>query len=475
MGLGKVGFVLLLGVLCVKCLSDKEILNWRSLADKIQHLPELDEMPEFSMFSGYLEVTQGKSLHYWLNECTDPSSNKLIIWYNGGPGCSSMDGLFAEHGPYKFGSDGRLQKNPYTWNRLAHTLYIESPVGVGFSYSENPKETLDDDKVAHDNRLALENFFLKFPSYRGYEIYISGESYGGVYAPTLVNEIIQDGSWMMDNIRGVIIGNGLLDRRLNSDSSVYFAYYHGLFGESMWSELHRYCCTEESCSFSTFFHEDCMIKVSKVNHIMNNEGLNLYNLYANCASESEDARLRHSREKRSTIEDLIYQSPLSMEKPAEHSNLKLVPVCSNASLLTSYLNKPAVQEAIHVRQKEWEVCNEAVLALYRKIYDDMTSTIKDIMDSLDDVRMLLYFGDIDMACNFMGGEQFFDRLGYEIMTPRRKWRAVAEDGSSQVAGFWKDYDRISFVTVKGAGHMVPTDKPREAYVMLERFLNEEPL
>jgi carboxypeptidase C (cathepsin A) len=107
--------------------------------DVVQGLPNVVLPLPSKWYSGYLSVTDSKALHYVLvqslnNATTDP----LLLWFNGGPGCSSMEGLFAELGPFIF-DDGEtfIKPNPYPWNMNASVLYIESPAGVGFSIANN--------------------------------------------------------------------------------------------------------------------------------------------------------------------------------------------------------------------------------------------------------------------------------------------------------------------------------------------------
>lgn len=107
-------------------------------------------------------------------------------------------------------------------------IYLEAPAGVGFSYSQDKNYTTDDDQVALDNHMALKNFFLKFPEYAKNDFYITGESYGGIYVPTLSARVVDDTAI---NFKGFVVGNGLSDDEMNSDSLVYFAYYHGLIGD----------------------------------------------------------------------------------------------------------------------------------------------------------------------------------------------------------------------------------------------------
>jgi carboxypeptidase C (cathepsin A) len=119
----------------------------------------------------------------------DPSKDPVILWFNGGPGCSSMLGFFQEHGPYVL-EDGAetFHENEYSWNKEASTFYIESPAGVGYSVCPDPKECIwTDNNTAADNLIAVVNMFKKFPELLANDFYISGESYAGIYVPYLAN------------------------------------------------------------------------------------------------------------------------------------------------------------------------------------------------------------------------------------------------------------------------------------------------
>jgi carboxypeptidase C (cathepsin A) len=147
------------------------------------------------MYSGYLPVLgTTKNLHYiYLDSQSDPINDPLVVWYNGGPGCSSMLGLVQEHGPYIMDNGGNsFHWNDYSWNREANMLYIEAPAGVGYSYCIDPRdcEQFDDNNSAEDNLNALLYFFeYKFPERKKNDLYISGESYAGIYVPYLVNQL----------------------------------------------------------------------------------------------------------------------------------------------------------------------------------------------------------------------------------------------------------------------------------------------
>ncbi|KIH52027.1 serine carboxypeptidase [Ancylostoma duodenale] len=173
-------------------------------ADKIGELPGLTFKPNFHHHAGYLSASPGNYLHYWYirdeyimmfvesqnNTQTDP----LILWLTGGPGCSSLGALLTENGPFHPNPDGStLFENVYSWNKGANVLYLESPRLVGFSYQDKSlNDTLwNDDKTASDIYLALKDFFTVYPQFSANDFIVTGESYGGVYVPTLTRLLIQ--------------------------------------------------------------------------------------------------------------------------------------------------------------------------------------------------------------------------------------------------------------------------------------------
>src|SRR5690349_3048038 len=116
--------------------------------DQITNLPGLTDPIKFNQYSGYLNASQGNYLHYWFVESqSSPSTDPVILWMNGGPGCSSITGLITELGPFKLQQDGKtLKLNQYSWNLNASILFLESPPGVGFSFSTNQDIRTNDDK-----------------------------------------------------------------------------------------------------------------------------------------------------------------------------------------------------------------------------------------------------------------------------------------------------------------------------------------
>lgn len=107
--------------------------------DKITNLPGLTYTPNFNQYSGYLNASPGNYLHYWLVESQlNATYDPLILWLNGGPGCSSIGGFLEELGPFHVNSDGQtLFENTFSWNKAGNVLFLEAPRDVGYSYRSN--------------------------------------------------------------------------------------------------------------------------------------------------------------------------------------------------------------------------------------------------------------------------------------------------------------------------------------------------
>ncbi|CAH8619879.1 unnamed protein product [Heterobilharzia americana] len=407
-----------------------------------------------------------------------------------------MEGLLSENGPYTLTEGPRLVENPYSWNKIGNVLYLESPAGVGFSYSVDGNVTTDDNQTALNNYHALLHFLEKFPEYEGRQLFVTGESYGGVYVPTLALLLLNSSKF---KLAGIAVGNGLTNYRLNDNSLLYFIKYHGLIGESSWNDLLSKCC-ENKCSTSCIFTDN---KSQECQHIISQlseeplKGLNIYNLYSECAggvNNSLKYRMPMSiGEISSTLQtsnqyvhhdfgnmfrDNIYMKYRRYVNTMLRRNLttRLAIPCVDDTMIRSYLNSPVVRRLINVKldwPREWDICSEEVNFNYVRIYDDLSEQYKKLLQSK--IFILIYNGDIDMACNYFGDEWFVDNLKLKLISSRRVWLYTEKDGTKQIGGFWKAFEghesSLMYTTVRGAGHMVPQDKPAAAFYMINRFIH----
>ncbi|CAB4316692.1 unnamed protein product [Prunus armeniaca] len=211
-------------------------------ADKITSLPGQPQV-SFQQYAGYVTVDekQQRALFYYFVEAeTDAASKPLVLWLNGGPGCSSVGaGAFIEHGPFKPSGD-ILLKNDFSWNKEANMLYLESPAGVGFSYSSNQSfyDFVNDAITANDNLMFLERWFDKFPEFKNRDFFITGESYGGHYVPELARLVVQ--SKLNSNLKGIAIGNPLLDFNTDFNTGAEYYWSHGLISDATFEKISNF-------------------------------------------------------------------------------------------------------------------------------------------------------------------------------------------------------------------------------------------
>jgi len=378
-----------------------------------------------------------------------------VLWLNGGPGCSSMDGFFYENGPFKFVSNSTtplLVDNPYSWHKVANMLFLESPAGVGFSYSNSE----DDYKGQNDNRTAIDNYtFLKlwlkaYPQYLNNDFWITGESYSGIYVPSLaklVMEGILNKSFVIP-FKGIMVGNGVANSKGDFITvDVEFLFGHGLISRKLYLALIAACNTDPRST-------QCQHYRAQAQSSMNN--IDIYDIYADCY---------HQRPP-------FYDSAnrlLSQLSP------KLDPPCTDAFYATQYLAMDSVKKAIHVKPDlTWTICSGVVNENYQRTHDSMV-LIHQFLHT-NGIRILIYSGDADFSVPYTDSEYWTSmEMGLQSTVDWRQWYFTDDEGK-QVAGFVTEYGPgFSFATIKGAGHMVPQYAPLPAFVMFSKMLSGQPL
>ncbi len=180
-------------------------------SDEILSFPGYNQPLPSKQYGGYLDAENGNAhLFYMFVESEgNPSTDPIILWLNGGPGCSSLLGYFTEHGPFDPSSGTTVSLRPYRWSRLANILYLESPAGVGFGYCDDGNYNYNDTRSMNMNYDALTSFFNSYPEYKTNPFYIMGESYAGIYVPMLANKIVENAATFNGpKLVGVGVGNG---------------------------------------------------------------------------------------------------------------------------------------------------------------------------------------------------------------------------------------------------------------------------
>lgn len=469
-----------------------------AVEDHITTLPGLHYEPSFRQFSGYLTVSEAtnRSIFYWYVESqNDPSTDPVVFWTNGGPGCSGLLAFGTEHGPFYYSANGTLSENPYSWNNVANMLYVEQPAGVGFSYSDDPDDyTTGDAQAASDNYVLIQQFLERFPERKSNDFYITSESYGGHYIPELTAEILKHNQDGAINFKGFAVGNPYVDPFTN-DNTMYDAFYsHGLLTDLLYGPW------KDRCTKKKGFHLGCAVLESAMTYEME-PGINPYALdYPVCLDKNGDLKMDPKRMQHHQLMKHTGKFDLMQEamKQVEEENMEDMTVSSTSEkrrlekyaeykpceedYFTKYLNREDVREAIGVHKDagEWEVCsskinysqddsNKSLIKFYKKV---VTAGLEM------NLHMMVYSGDDDSICSLSGTQDWIYDLGIE---PKRGkvWKHWF-DSKGQVAGYKTLFENkvtkkgdqgfFVFVTVHGAGHEVPAYKPAQSLEMFSAYL-----
>ena len=370
--------------------------------DEVKNLPGLKDKINFRHYSGYLEAEDGAFLHYWLYESQrNPKTDPIVFWFNGGPGSSSLLGALTENGPFRIDSNEMIIMNNFSWNAQANMVYIESPAGVGYSYKLDHNYTTNDDITAQNNYVALKSFFKKFPHFEENSLYISGESYAGVYVPTLSVKILEN--HYPKNFKGFLIGNGVMNYEMLENSVLHYFYHHALINDDTWQYLLDNCCPNVTnarhCNFAKNPNSECNNEIKKISDFVDNN-FDPYNIYHWMCFDPINDQGPFLDE---TIGEVGWITTIRRKN---HRNIKCNDVKFAAPTVDydafkRYLNRPATREALHISshaKSHWDIYNDEVH--YTAIYRDMTSQVKELIDA--GLKGLIYNGDFDTVCNYLG-------------------------------------------------------------------------
>mmetsp|Transcript_4889 Transcript_4889/g.5965 ORF Transcript_4889/g.5965 Transcript_4889/m.5965 type:complete len:471 (-) Transcript_4889:188-1600(-) len=441
----------------------------------------LPDAPEFASktYSGYLKATDSKSLHYTFAESLDaPETDPVIIWFNGGPGCSSMLGFMQENGPFRIESGGdKFHESEFSWNRETNLLYIEQPAGVGYSYCNNRKDcAFDDEKSGQDNLTVVLEWFSKFPEYKNNELYISGESYGGVYVPYLAYYINQhneenaaDDSVFKPNLKGFAVGNGVTNWEYDTTAGyIDMSYWHSLISEEMHEKFVKLDC-DWNMPYMLHVSDECMDLFSEFNTLT--ETVNVYDIFGTCWGsgpypQSKGPAFPHlyKSEKRHH-QPYVSQADYTpwIRQGRKGTDLNELPPCTFGSALLDYMNSDAVREAMHIPEyvQAWDLCKTGIE------YVSQPKASQWIYEALaGKTKMLHYSGDTDGAVPTVGTQNWIATLNWNKTS---EWKQYLVEG--QVAGYWEQYEGgLTFGTVHGAGHMAPQFKPPQTYHLVFNWM-----
>lgn len=408
-------------------------------------------LADLESYSGFLTVDKARdaNLFFWFFPADKGMADApLVLWLQGGPGSSSLLGVFLENGPVRIKRSRRLKRRRGSWTRAASMLYVDSPVGTGFSHA-NTTEGLaaSSEQVGRDLLAALRQFYLLFPQLRANEFFISGESYAGKYAPALAMAIHEaNGAAEQDkqgkiNLKGLAVGNPLAD-------------------------------PESMLEYGDYLYQLGLV---------------------------DDAGRRRFKEREAVIRDLLAQRRWTdawRERDAligksgggdgRGDNATLFRELTGLRYRFNYLHDsdylsrnykqfvqtPAVRRQLHVGNLTYHNRTAVAERLRPDVMQSARPWYEQLLEHYD---VLLYNGQLDVAdpyplmVNFIGRMQWSGAAQYKT-AERRLWTVDGE-----VAGYAKTAGRLTEVLVRAAGHMVPADQPKWALDLITKFVSHKPI
>jgi carboxypeptidase C (cathepsin A) len=425
-------------------------------------------------YSGYLDVTDGKHLFFWFFESrSNPSKDPLVLWLNGGPGCSSSTGLLFELGPCTITDEGKNTTfNPHSWTNRANVIFLDQPVGVGYSYSSDGSSVNTSPAAGLDVYAFLELFVNRFPKYAKLPFHIAAESYGGTYAPNIASVIHKKNNELAAapnpklariNLASVILANGITEPYTQMASVPDYACDgpYPIYDDPKGPQCEALRTKVPTCQRLI---KTCYDYQSRLNCVpaslycwsqlfgpLQQTGLNMYDVRRKC-DKSKDG-----------------------------------PLCYKEIGWTEiWLNDPKTKAALGADpSRTFEACNMKVNEAFMFQGDGMHNSAALLPELIDDgIRLLVYAGNADMMCNYIGNEAWVENLENKFhkefkAAPSIPW---VNEYSGRVAGLVRaaggggfGAGNVTFVNVFEAGHMVPHDQPEASLDMFTRWILDEAL
>jgi len=414
--------------------------------------------PSVKQIAGRLPASKSSKYFFWLFESkSDPSTDPLLMWLSGGPGCSSQLALLVENGPCGVNKEtGKTEINPYSWHNNANVMWVDQPSGVGFSTG---LDVHDEDGVATNMWTFLQNFYQQFPEYQQNKFYVFGESYAGHYVPAITNRIWKNNkdAELKIPLAGLGIGNGLT----NPEEQYKWYAEFGKDGCAAEGGHAPQSLPKGETTIMKIATPACTGAIHLCNHgdpdpvtgkILNVTAClaatNLCNIFTEYPIEFTDLN--------------PYDVRIKCDKR---------PLCYDLDYVGDYLNSADVQSQLGVSGK-WGSCNKAVQLLFTGAGDYMVNFHELIPPMLEDgIEALIYAGEMDYLCNWCGNKAWAKKLEWK---GKDAFNAASDDDytlNGKVVGRLRSAQGFHFMQAYDAGHLMPMDKPDVALDMLNKFIS----
>jgi len=388
-------------------------------------------------YSGYVQVNKkfdANLFYYMVPSQSKPATDPVILWLQGGPGCSSLFGAWVENGPFLVQKDKSFQPNPYSWTKNATVIWIDSPVGTGFSYVSGDNYASDEKTIANDLYIAVSSILLTIkPQFANNPFYIFGESYAGKYVPWLAATILVNNNNPSNkkiNLKAIAIGDGWVDPYTQTGSFAPFLYRHGVIGEVALAIANADYDAYKAAIDAGLYSVADTIGNTLLNALMADGNLG---------------------------------DPYDIRRSSD-------PTDPLSNHLGAWLNLPKTKAALNVTSKRhWVGCNTGP---YFALSGDIDqSSLKLLPTILAKIPVMLYNGNYDLICNMDGTATYSTNMVWPGQHAFNQAANNTWDGPNGVAGYYQSAQGLTRLIIENAGHMVPFDQPANAQYMVWAFLN----
>uniref|UniRef100_H0VNN3 Probable serine carboxypeptidase CPVL n=2 Tax=Cavia porcellus TaxID=10141 RepID=H0VNN3_CAVPO len=393
-------------------------------------------------YAGYITVneTWNSNLFFWFFPAQiQPENAPVVLWLQGGPGGSSMFGLFVEHGPYVVTKNMTVHARDFAWSTTLSMLYIDNPVGTGFSFTDDTiAYAVNEDDVARDLYSALIQFFQLFPEYEKNDFYATGESYAGKYVPAIAHYIhsLNPVREFKIHLKGIALGDAYFDPESIVGGYAAFLYEIGLLDERQKKYFQKQS-------------DEC------IKHIKEQNWLKAFEVLDNLLAGDLTS-------KPSFFENVTgctsYYNILQCTDPEEQS------------YYGKFLSLPEVRQAIHVGNRTFN--DGADVEKYLR--EDTVQSVKPwLTEIMNNYKVLLYNGQLDIIVAASLTERSLMTMDWKGTQKyprirRKVWKIFKSD--NEVAGYVRQVGDFHQVIVRGGGHILPYDQPLRAFDMINRFI-----
>ncbi|XP_037271079.2 putative serine carboxypeptidase CPVL [Rhipicephalus microplus] len=422
-------------------ISPQELLEMR-MASRVC-LPE--PCGHLKAYSGFIPVDEDRSsyLFFLLIKATqEPRTKPLLLWLQGGPGKSSLFGQFLENGPLGINASGALYYRHHTLVEQFHVIYLDQPVGSGFSFDKREVyPTTLGEASAHVMRF-LRRFLRLFPEYRGRSFYIAGESYGARSAIGVAEKIMTRYPWELPlHLEGVMLGVGFLFPLLELINSTDYLYYTGLLDDhGRQSFAQRFDAIEN-------FVNDGKLRLAA--GLLSQTVLNL----------------------RSGKDQSLYQKLTGFK---HHGSVVRAQRPAEVAAYMSCANSEEFKNRIHVHPSRTLDGTRMKIAMNLAVGDFFENHTETLLAVINNRHTLLYTAQLDAVFPAVNIERSFENLEWRGQSQfkkakRRLWYRN-EDSSLELLGYEKRAGAVTFSTVLFGGHYVSFDRSSAISDLYKRFL-----